>query len=83
MYHAKALHISSLFLPKECPLVQHITQSYNKNYLKDKPEFDLDRYLTEDLGLDLSEEGGHNKSAESASERADLRIEARLPDSMR
>lgn len=24
MYHAKALHISSLFLPKECPLVQHV-----------------------------------------------------------
>jgi len=57
MYHAKALHISSLFLPKECPLVQHITQSYNKNYLKDKPEFNLERYLTEDLGIDLSEEG--------------------------
>ena len=56
MYHAKALHISSLFLPKECPLVQHITQSYNKNYLKDKPEFDLDKYLTEELGIDLSEE---------------------------
>ena len=56
MYHAKALHISSLFLPKECPLVQHITQSYNKNYLKDKKEFNLDRYLTEELGLELSTE---------------------------
>jgi hypothetical protein len=43
----------------------------------------LDRYLTEDLGLDLSEEGGPNKSAESEPERVDLRIEARLPDSMR
>lgn len=54
MYHAKALHISSLFLPKECPLVQHITQSYNKNYLKDKPAiFDLDKYLIEELGLSV------------------------------
>jgi hypothetical protein len=24
MYHAKALHISSVFLPKDCPLVLHI-----------------------------------------------------------
>jgi len=24
MYHAKALHISSLFLPKHCPLVMHV-----------------------------------------------------------
>ena len=24
MYHAKALHISSLFLPKNCPLVLHV-----------------------------------------------------------
>ena len=79
MYHAKALHISSLFLPKECPLVQHITQSYNKNYLKDKPEFNLERYLTEELGVDLSEEAGANKGAESLSnERAELRIEERL-----
>ena len=36
MFHAKALHISSLFLPKECPLVQHIQQSYVRNYLKEK-----------------------------------------------
>ena len=68
MYHAKALHISSLFLPKECPLVQHITQSYNKNYLKDKPEFNLEKYLTEELGVDLSEEGGAgNAAVETAS----------------
>ena len=24
MYHAKALHISSVFLPKDCPLVMHV-----------------------------------------------------------
>lgn len=79
MYHAKALHICSLFLPKECPLVQHITQSYNKNYLKDKPEFNLERYLTEELGIDLSEEGGANGGAESASnERPEFRIEERI-----
>ena len=35
-YHAKAMHISSLFLPPECPLVVHITNSYLKNYLKEK-----------------------------------------------
>jgi len=50
MYHAKALHISSIFLPKQCPLVQHITQSYNKNYLKDKKDFKLEAFL-EELGI--------------------------------
>jgi hypothetical protein len=55
MYHAKALHISSLFLPKDCPLVQHISQSYNKNYLRDKPkEFKLDAFL-EDLGIKVQQ----------------------------
>ena len=36
-FHAKALHISALFLPQDCPLVTHIVNSYAKNYLKDKP----------------------------------------------
>ena len=54
MYHAKALHISSIFLPKQCPLVQHITQSYNKNYLKDKKEFKLEAFL-EELGIKVDE----------------------------
>lgn len=35
-FHAKALHISTLFLPSECPLVSHVISSYKKNYLKDK-----------------------------------------------
>ena len=35
-FHAKALHITSLFLPSECPLVNHVISSYKKNYLKDK-----------------------------------------------
>ncbi len=35
-FHAKALHISTLFLPNECPLVTHIVNSYSKNYIKDK-----------------------------------------------
>lgn len=54
MYHAKALHICSLFLPKECPLVQHVTQSYNKNYLKDKKAFNLDDFMQE-LGVKVKE----------------------------
>ena len=35
-WHAKALHIACLFLPKNCPLVAHICNSYTKNYIKDK-----------------------------------------------
>jgi hypothetical protein len=35
-FHAKAMHIGSLFLPHECPLVTHIVNSYIKNYIKDK-----------------------------------------------
>jgi hypothetical protein len=33
-FHAKALHIALLFLPPECPLVQHIEETYKKQYLK-------------------------------------------------
>ena len=37
-FHAKALHLASLFLPSECPLVIHIVNSYKKNYLKEKKD---------------------------------------------
>ena len=50
MYHAKALHICSIFLPKDTPIVQNITKSYKANYLKDKREFDVDSFLHE-LGV--------------------------------
>lgn len=30
------MHISTLFLPHDCPLVTHIVNSYGKNYLKEK-----------------------------------------------
>ena len=36
VFHAKALHIATLFLPNECPLVNHIVNSYIKNYIRDK-----------------------------------------------
>lgn len=36
IYHAKAVHLASTFLPKECPLVQHLATSYKRNYLKEK-----------------------------------------------
>ena len=51
-FHAKALHICSLFLPKQCPLVQHVSQSYSKNYLKDKKDWRLDSFL-QDLGIQI------------------------------
>ena len=35
-FHAKSIHIAGQFLPKECPLVDYIINSYQKNYLKDK-----------------------------------------------
>lgn len=40
-FHAKALHISSLFLPHDCPLVMHIVNSYTKNYIKEKKSMKL------------------------------------------
>ena len=40
VYHAKAVHLASLFLPKECPLVQHLATSYKRNYIKDKKKID-------------------------------------------
>jgi hypothetical protein len=35
-WHAKAVHLSNVFLPRNCPLLTHIKQSYVKNYIKDK-----------------------------------------------
>ena len=36
IWHAKAIHIASYFLPNDCPLIQHITQSYAKHHLRPK-----------------------------------------------
>lgn len=33
MYHSKAMHICSTFLPLGCPMVEHIITSYKKHYL--------------------------------------------------
>ena len=35
-------------------MVQHVTQSYNKNYLKDKKAFNLDDFMQE-LGVKVKE----------------------------
>lgn len=36
MWHAKAIHIACAFLPSDCPLIQHILQSYSKHHLRPK-----------------------------------------------
>lgn len=36
IWHAKAIHIASYFLPNDCPLIQHIAQSYAKHHLRPK-----------------------------------------------
>jgi hypothetical protein len=36
MWHAKAIHIAAAFLPSDCPLIQHILQSYSKHHLRPK-----------------------------------------------
>ena len=36
IWHAKAIHIASYFMPNDCPLIQHITQSYAKHHLRPK-----------------------------------------------
>ena len=38
MWHAKSLHAACLFLPEECPLVNHIINSYKKHHLVPKIE---------------------------------------------
>jgi len=35
--HANAIHISSIFLPDECPLLNHMINSYRKHHLKNRP----------------------------------------------
>ena len=65
MYHAKALHICSLFLPKKCPLVMHVTQSYNKNYLRDKKKMSLEEFLGT-LGIELEPSANSHGSSGDA-----------------
>jgi hypothetical protein len=38
MWHAKSLHVACLFLPEDCPLVNHIINSYKKHHLTPKIE---------------------------------------------
>ena len=38
MWHAKALHTSTIFLPADCPLVSHVMSSYVKHHLAPKIE---------------------------------------------
>jgi hypothetical protein len=51
MWHAKALHTSSTFLPGDCPLVSHVTSSYIKHHLNQKIE---DRGNNKDSVLSIS-----------------------------
>ncbi len=39
MWHAKAMHIASTFLPPDCPLTNHVISSYIKHYLQEKMEW--------------------------------------------
>jgi hypothetical protein len=36
VWHAKAIHVASYFLPSDCPLIQHITHSYSRHHLRPK-----------------------------------------------
>jgi len=36
LWHAKAIHLASFFLPNECPLTNHISTSYTKHHLRPK-----------------------------------------------
>ena len=33
LWHSKALRIAARFLPDDCPLLEHIVQSYHKHHL--------------------------------------------------
>ena len=36
MWHGKSLQTAGLFLPEDCPLVDHIIKSYKKHYIGEK-----------------------------------------------
>ncbi|CAI2382596.1 unnamed protein product [Moneuplotes crassus] len=57
IWHAKALHICSTFMPPNSPLVKHITKSYIKHHLKEKLEgtIEEEKQLKPDL-LEQEEE---------------------------
>jgi len=38
IWHAKSLHVAALFLPDECPLVNHVINSYKKHHMMPKIE---------------------------------------------
>ena len=38
LWHSRALHAASKYLPKSCPLTQHVISSYHKHHLKPKVE---------------------------------------------
>eukprot|EP00347_Sterkiella_histriomuscorum_P000936 403373959 len=48
MWHAKSLHTASLFLPEECPLVNHIINSYKKHHLNAKLELQRQKKLEDE-----------------------------------
>ena len=36
LWHARAVYVSNLFLPSDCPLTQHVNSSFEKHHLKAK-----------------------------------------------
>lgn len=38
MWHAQGAYMGALFLPKECPLVNHLIISYDKYYIQTRNE---------------------------------------------
>ncbi len=38
LWHAQSVFYGAYYLPKDCPLVSHVVQSYNKHYLTVKKQ---------------------------------------------
>jgi hypothetical protein len=36
--HANSIHLASIFIPDECPLISHMINSYKKHHLKNRPK---------------------------------------------
>ena len=64
MWHAKALHTACTFLPEDCPLVNHIINSYKKHHLTPKIELLEKMKLEECKKVQIS--GGETPSSQSS-----------------
>ena len=47
--HANAIHLASIFIPDECPLVPHMINSYKKHHIRNRPVVSIPKNQDEEV----------------------------------